>query len=111
MILVTFLLVFASAASNVSSPISPLLVVLKNDGVLAFWLGAIGISVGLLAQGRNVLTTVGFKIIKIDEVKGFAIYFVTSICILVGAYLGIPLSTTHCILATQIGTVLGYNLF
>jgi phosphate/sulfate permease len=52
------------------------------------------------------METVGKNVIKLDFYKGFACQFATAQCIILGSRLGIPLSTTHCMVGSLFGIVL-----
>lgn len=52
------------------------------------------------------METVGKNVIKLDFYKGFACQFATATCIILGTRLGIPLSTTHCMVGSLFGIVL-----
>lgn len=52
------------------------------------------------------METVGKNVIKLDFYKGFACQFATATCIILGTRLGIPLSTTHCMVGSLFGIVI-----
>ena len=79
-----------------TSPVSPLL--------LAF--GGIGIVVGLATWGWRVIETVGKKITELTPTRGFCAEFGTAFTILLASKLGLPISTTHCL----VGAILGVGL-
>lgn len=103
------LVCLAHGSNDVANSIAPLLVELGIKDLkteFAYWLGGIGIAVGLLTLGYKVMETVGKKVIKLDFYKGFACQFATANCIIMGSRLGIPLSTTHCAVGALFGMVL-----
>lgn len=103
------LVCLAHGSNDVANSIAPLLVELNINGKdtsFAYWLGGIGIAIGLLTLGYKVMETVGKKVIKLDFYKGFACQFATANCIIMGSRLGIPLSTTHCCVGALFGLVL-----
>jgi len=59
-------------------------------------LGGVGISVGLVTYGYNVIKAIGMKLIKVTPSRGFAIEIGAFLVVIIGTNLGIPLSTTHC---------------
>jgi len=59
-------------------------------------LGGVGISVGLLTYGYNVIKSIGMKLVKVTPSRGFAIEIGAFLVVIIGTNLGIPLSTTHC---------------
>jgi PiT family inorganic phosphate transporter len=46
---------------------------------------------------------IGEDLIHFDYLKGFRSQFATAICICLGSHLGIPLSTTYCIVGALAG--------
>jgi phosphate/sulfate permease len=80
--------------------------IVDKNSSWAYWLGGIGISLGLCTLGYKVMETVGKNVIKLDFYKGFSCQFATATCIMIGSYLGIPLSTTHCAVGSLFGIVL-----
>jgi sodium-dependent phosphate transporter len=62
-------------------------------------LGGIGIALGLLIYGSKILAV-------ITPSRGFCIETGSSIIVILGAYFGLPLSTTHC----QVGATIGVAL-
>ena len=72
----------------------------------AYLMGSISMSLGLFILGHKVLETVGKKVVIMDYYKGFCVQFATSIAIMSGSYMGIPLSSTHC----NIGALYGVTI-
>jgi PiT family inorganic phosphate transporter len=69
------LVCLAHGSNDVANAISPLLVELNITGLSkswAYWMGGIGISLGLLTLGYKVMETVGKNVIKLDFYKGYA---------------------------------------
>ena len=69
------LVCLAHGSNDVANSIAPLLEELSIVGKetsWAYWLGGLGIAVGLLTLGYKVMETVGKKVIKLDFYKGFA---------------------------------------
>lgn len=52
---------------------------------------------GTVFGGWRIIKTMGFRLVKLEPVNGFAAESSASIVILVASFLGIPLSTTHTI--------------
>ncbi|MES2199129.1 MAG: inorganic phosphate transporter, partial [Chlamydiota bacterium] len=105
---------FAHGANDVANAIGPVAAVLdiiKNGAiseiaVIPSWLlafGGIGIVLGLATWGWRVIETIGKKITELTPTRGFCAEFGAATTILVASKLGIPLSTTHCL----VGAVLG----
>lgn len=103
------LVCLAHGSNDVANSIAPLLVVLSlttENTVWAYWLGGVGIALGLLTLGYKVMETVGKNVIKLDFYKGYSCQFATATCIILGTRLGIPLSTTHCMVGSLFGIVI-----
>lgn len=71
----------------------------------AYLLGSFGIALGLLVLGYKVMETVGKKVVKLDYPKGFTAQFATAVTVNVGSIIGIPLSTTHCMVGSLMGLI------
>lgn len=108
---------FAHGANDVANAIGPVaaaLDVIKTKSVnlspiLPTWLlavGGAGIVVGLATWGWRVIQTIGKKITELTPTRGFSAEFGAAITILLASKLGLPISTTHCI----VGAVLGVGL-
>jgi inorganic phosphate transporter, PiT family len=56
------------------------------------------------------METVGKKVIKLDFYKGFSAQVATATSVIFGSSLGLPLSTTHCMIGALIGIALTSKL-
>lgn len=56
------------------------------------------------------METVGKKVIKLNFVKGFCAQFATAVSVICGSLLGLPLSTTHCMVGSLLGIVAAEKL-
>ncbi|MBF5059393.1 inorganic phosphate transporter [Candidatus Neptunochlamydia vexilliferae] len=108
---------FAHGANDVANAIGPVaaaLDIIRKGGLsltahIPAWLlamGGVGIVVGLATWGWRVMETIGRKITELTPTRGFSAEFGAAITILVASKLGLPISTTHCI----VGAVLGVGL-
>ncbi len=108
---------FAHGANDVANAIGPVAAVLdiiKNGVVSEFapippWLlafGGVGIVIGLSTWGWRVIETIGKKITELTPTRGFCAEFGAATTILIASKLGLPISTTHCL----VGAVLGIGL-
>merc|ERR1719408_1122105 len=77
-----------------------------DDGRWILALGGIGIGLGLIMYGHKIMRAIGVKLAVITPSRGFAIELGAAIVIIIGSYLGLPLSTTHC----QVGATTGVAL-
>jgi PiT family inorganic phosphate transporter len=108
---------FSHGANDVANAIGPVaaIVPLASSGEMSptaqipFYLlalGGIGITVGCLTWGRRVMRTVGGKITKLTNTRGFSVDFAAATTVLVASKLGLPVSTSH----TVVGAVIGVGL-
>lgn len=104
----------ANDVANAIGPVSAVLDVIKNGVIVENspippWLlafGGVGIVIGLATWGWRVMETIGKKITELTPTRGFCAEFSAAIVILIASKLGLPISTTHCI----VGAVLGVGL-
>lgn len=108
---------FAHGANDVANAIGPVAAVLNTikNGVIPdvspvpTWLlafGGLGIVIGLATYGWRVMETIGRKITELTPTRGFCAEFGSATTILVASKLGLPISTTHCL----VGAVLGVGM-
>jgi len=104
----------ANDVANAVGPVAAVLDIIKNGAIsetsiVPLWLlglGGIGIVVGLATWGWRVIETVGKKITELTPTRGFCAEFGAATTILLASKLGLPISTTHCL----VGAVLGVGL-
>merc|ERR1712083_181163 len=107
---------FAHGANDVANAMGPFMAIYSiykvggvskkvNMGDDAYWILAI-VGVGLLLYGYKIMRAIGVKLAVITPSRGFAIELGAAIVIIIGSYLGLPLSTTHC----QVGATTGVAL-
>ena len=105
---------FAHGANDVANAIGPVAAVLDiiNKGAISElttvppWLlvfGGVGIVIGLATWGWRVIETIGKKITELTPTRGFCAEFGAATTILLASKLGLPISTTHCL----VGAILG----
>lgn len=108
---------FSHGANDVANAIAPVAGVLDIGGTggvsltaqVPTWLlalGGIGIGVGCVTWGRRVMRTVGGRITKLTNTRGFSVDFGAATTVLVASKLGLPISTSH----TVVGAVIGVGL-
>ncbi|KAF7632349.1 Phosphate transporter [Meloidogyne graminicola] len=102
---------FSHGASDVSHTIAPLVAMLSIYNTMSvmqqsdapLWMmfyGVLGTCFGFWMLGQRVMATIGKKITDINPCNGFAIEFGMAITVLCASKLGIPISTTHCLVGS-----------
>ena len=108
---------FAHGANDVANAIGPFAACISiyETGVASpeatpeTWclvLGGAGIVVGLACLGYKVMAAIGVNMVKVTPSRGFSIEIASSLVVLFGSALGLPLSTTHC----KVGSTVGVGL-
>ena len=112
---------FAHGSNDVGNAIAPLAVIshiLKTQNVplinfqVPYWIliiGGLGIVAGLSIQGKNVIQTVGEKIIALQPSSGFCAEIATATTVLLASSFGFPVSTSHALVGGVIGIGLIQN--
>ncbi|XP_071803908.1 sodium-dependent phosphate transporter 2-like isoform X1 [Asterias amurensis] len=101
---------FSHGGNDVSNAIGPLvgLYLIYENGRITqdstpIWIliyGSVGIAIGLFVLGRRVIQTVGTELTPITPSTGFAINLGAAVTVLAASLLGIPVSTTHCLVGS-----------
>lgn len=105
---------FAHGTNDVANAIAPVAAVLSaiesgtyvQATAIPAWLlafGGVGIVIGLATWGWRVIETIGRKITDLTPTRGFSAEFGAALTILIASKMGLPISTTHCL----VGSVLG----
>jgi PiT family inorganic phosphate transporter len=106
---------FAHGSNDVGNAIAPLVTIIyilntnkiPSEGLaIPLWVlvvGGAGIVAGLAVQGKNVITTVGEKIITLQPSRGFSAEIATATTILVASRFGFPVSTSHALIGSVVG--------
>jgi sodium-dependent phosphate transporter len=108
---------FAHGANDVANSIGPMAAVygIWDSGIvekkvdMPLWIlgmGGVGIVLGLILYGYNIMQAIGFELTKLSPSRGFSIELGAALVVLTGSRLEIPLSTTHC----QVGATVGVGL-
>ncbi|KAK6755917.1 hypothetical protein RB195_014357 [Necator americanus] len=104
---------FAHGANDVSNAIAPLtaLVAIYKDKnsrqeeevpIYILLYGVFAICVGLWTLGHRVIKTVGTNMSEINPATGFTIEFGAAMTALISSKLGLPISTTHCLVGSVV---------
>jgi PiT family inorganic phosphate transporter len=112
---------FSHGANDVANAIGPMAAIysIVSTGELSMKvpvppsllvLGGIGITIGIMTWGYKVIRTVGEKITKINNTRGFSIDFGVATSVLLASKLGMPVSTTHAVIGAVVGVGLARGL-
>ncbi|SHN71219.1 inorganic phosphate transporter [Desulfovibrio litoralis] len=104
----------ANDVANAVAPVAAIYVIATTGSLGAkvdvpTWLllmGGVGIALGIVLLGYKVMSTVGEKITKMNNTRGFAVAFSSATTVLMASNLGLPVSTTHA----AVGSVVGVGL-
>ena len=109
------LLCFAHGANDVANSVGPLAAIVStftdtnqvaSKVNIPFWImfvGAVGISFGLLLFGPKLIKTVGQKITRLNAPRAYCVAISSSITVLIATTFGLPVSSTHI----AIGSIFG----
>jgi PiT family inorganic phosphate transporter len=112
---------FALGANDVANAIGPMAAAFSIEQshivssevevpYLLLFLGGIGIATGMATWGYRVIKTIGTKITKLNNTRGFSIDFGAATSVLLASKLGMPVSTTHAVVGAVIGVGLARGL-
>jgi inorganic phosphate transporter, PiT family len=100
------LLSFAHGANDVANAVGPLAAIVdtattgaisKKVGIPGWvlFVGAVGISMGLLLFGPKLIRTVGDQITRLNPMRAFCVALSAAITVIAASALGLPVSSTH----------------
>ncbi|MEG5056545.1 inorganic phosphate transporter [Microcoleus sp. A2-C5] len=106
---------FAHGSNDVGNAVAPLAAIAYiqrtgsfplEDFNVPLWilvLGGTGIVIGLAIWGKQVMATVGEKIIQLQPSGGFCAELATATTVLLASRLGLPVSTSHALVGAVVG--------
>lgn len=100
---------------NAVGPLSAIIMVSQSRTVastpdIPFWAlcyGSAGFVLGIVTMGRLTIKTVGTKLTALTPSKSFATQMGGAVAVLGSSALGLPVSTSHCL----VGSVVGIGVF
>lgn len=113
------LLSFAHGANDVANAVGPLAAIVDSasSGGIAdrkvgiptwvLFVGAIGISVGLMLFGPKLIRTVGAQITRLNPMRAYCVALSAAITVIIATTLGLPVSSTHI----AVGAIFGVGLY
>ena len=113
---------FAHGANDIANAIAPVAAIidiyqtgkLNSEAPVQKWIlayGGVALVLGLLLYGYKVMKTVGYHLTVISPVRGSVVGLASSLMVATASYMGIPVSTTQCIVGgvAGVGLVEGYT--
>jgi PiT family inorganic phosphate transporter len=106
---------FAHGSNDVGNAVAPLAAIAyirrtgsfpSDDFSVPLWIlivGGVGIVIGLAIWGKNVIATVGEKIIQLQPSGGFCAELATATTVLLASRFGLPVSTSHALVGAVVG--------
>ncbi|MFQ5763723.1 MAG: inorganic phosphate transporter [Rhodospirillales bacterium] len=112
------LLSFAHGANDVANAIGPLAAIVSSaaTGAVAakveipswvLFVGAAGITMGLVLFGPKLIRTVGDQITRMNPMRAYCVALSAAITVIVASALGLPVSSTHI----AVGAVFGVGFY
>jgi PiT family inorganic phosphate transporter len=112
------LLSFAHGANDVANAVGPLAAIVstaQTDTVTAqvsipswvMFIGAVGISLGLILFGPKLIRMVGEQITKLNPMRAFCVALSAAVTVIIASWFGLPVSSTHI----AVGAVFGVGFF
>jgi phosphate/sulfate permease len=104
---------FAHGGNDVGNSTGPLLIALAHSGGEGSWLeeglwlpvlGGLCFVLGIVTVGSRTISTVGSKITKLTQSTAFAVQSGATLAVLLSTAVGLPVSTSHCLVGALIGT-------
>lgn len=80
---------------------------------IPFWalvMGSLGFVLGIMTLGHRTISTVGTKITQLTPTRSFATQIGAAIAVLASSVMGLPVSTSHCLVGAVIGIGLAQKL-
>jgi len=105
---------FAHGANDVGNAVGPLAIIyqIHNEGVIdaspdiplwALCMGAAGFVVGIVLLGSRTISTVGSNITALTPSRSYATQMGAAVAVLASSVLGLPVSTSHCLIGSIVG--------
>jgi phosphate/sulfate permease len=114
LVLSALVVAFAHGGNDVGNAVGPLAVIVEavdqgrvagtpNIPLWALVIGASGFVIGIAILGERTISTVGGKITKLTPTKSFATQMGAAVAVLTSSVLGMPVSTSHCLVGAVVG--------
>lgn len=97
------LIAYNTGANELATILGPVIHSGLIGKIQASLVGSFFLFLGAVVLSHRVIETIGKGITTLDPYSGFAAQFGAGICVLTFTFLGMPVSTTYCIIAGIIG--------
>jgi len=108
---------FAHGANDIANAVAPLAAIIdiyqtgemNPEAPVQKWIlayGGVALVLGLLLYGYQVMKTIGYKLTALSPTRGSSASLAAALFVVTASYIGIPVSTTQCI----VGAVAGIGL-
>ena len=105
---------FAHGANDIANAIAPVAAIidiyqsgtLNPEAPVQKWIlayGGVALSLGLLLYGYKVMKMIGYKLTVMSPTRGSSASLASSLVVATASYIGIPVSTTQCIVGAVVG--------
>lgn len=98
-----FLIAYNTGANELATVLGPVIYSNLLERTPAFLFGAVFVFLGAFFLSYRVIETIGKGITAIDPYSGFAAQFGAGCSVMLFTFLGMPISTTYCIIGAIIG--------
>jgi len=93
------LISYNTGANELATVLGPVIhSTIDIDKIFLFFISSLIVFLGAILLSHRVIETVGKGITTLDPYSGFAAQFGAGICVLFFTFLGMPVSTTYCII-------------
>ena len=70
-------------------------------------MGATGFVLGIVTIGSRTIKTVGSSLTKLSPSRSYATQIGAAVAVLLSSVLGLPVSTSHCLIGSVVGVGIG----
>lgn len=100
------LISYNTGANELATVLAPVVNYSNINKIFLYFISTLSLFLGTFFLSHRVINTVGKGITALDPYSGFCAQFGAGICVLIFTLLGMPISTTYCI----IGSISGVGL-
>ncbi|MFW9831996.1 MAG: inorganic phosphate transporter, partial [Candidatus Thorarchaeota archaeon] len=107
LLIMVSIIAFSRGGNDVSKAVGliTILTIQPLDLLLIFFIGGLGMAIGLFFLGRRVVQTVGNELTELRPSTSFSAATGSAIILFLGTLFGLPIAATHVLIASLIGAV------